>query len=379
MFRPQIQKTKTLFFIACLSMLSVFVVSKSQSSIAKDGLDDKKKATKIMQKYIQSLKLMKNFIVNKNDIYNTGLIGVESSSITTVFNENDKNFLNSKLACTHPNFSALMVHFLNEAEVNSGDTIAVSMTGSLPGANLSLLAACEALNIYPVILSSVGSSSWGANRENMTWLDIEAHLFKNQIINHRSLAVSIGGENDLGENLSDDGIEIIEENIISNNAKLINENSLKENIDYKMDIYNSKLDINNYRAFVNIGGGASSIGYGTGKDSMKVGVAFPIELDDIVNDNKYFSNSLAYNFMDQDVAFINIKNINLLAKDWGLYPPSTSIGINRGQLFYEIEKYNLKTIVLALIINLGIIAAIGIYSHKQIKRRMRNEEFDSVL
>ena len=79
------------------------------------------------------------------------------------------------------------------------------------------------------------------------------------------------------------------------------------------------------------------------------------------------------------IIFIKFKNINLLAKDWCLYPPSTSIGINRGQLFYEIEKYNLKTIVLALIINLGIIAAIGIYSHKQIKRRMRNEEFDSVL
>ena len=379
MFRPQIQKTRTLFLIACISMLSVYIVSKSESSIAKDGLKDKKEATRIMQKYIKSLENIDGYIINDKDIYNTGLIGVESSSITTIFNESNENFLDSKLACAHPNFSALMVHLFKEAELNSGDTVAVSMTGSLPGANLALLAACEALKIHPIILSSVGSSSWGANREDMTWLDIETNLYDKKMIDYRSLAVSIGGENDLGENLSDDGIEIIEENIISNNSDLINENSLKENIDYKMDLYTSKLPIENYSAFINIGGGASSIGYGAGKDSMKVGVLFPIEIDDLIKDNKYFSSSSAYSFMDAGVAFINIKNINLLAKDWGLYPPSKLIEVNRGKLFYEIEKYNLKTIIFALIINLGIIIAIGLYSHQQIKRRMKNEEYDSVL
>ena len=379
MFRPQIQKTRTLFLIACISMLSVYIVSKSESSIAKDGLKDKKEATRIMQKYIKFLENIDGYIISDKDIYNTGLIGVESSSITTIFNESNKNFLDSKLACTHPNFSALMVHLFKEAELNSGDTVAVSMTGSLPGANLALLAACEALKIHPIILSSVGSSSWGANREDMTWLDIETNLYDKKMIDYRSLAVSIGGENDLGENLSDDGIEIIEENIISNNSVLINENSLKENIDYKMDLYTSKLPIKNYSAFINIGGGASSIGYGAGKDSMKVGVLFPIEIDDLIKDNKYFSSSSAYSFMDAGVAFINIKNINLLAKDWGLYPPSELIEVNKGKLFYEIEKYNLKTIIFALIINLGIIIAIGLYSHQQIKRRMKNEEYDSVL
>ena len=185
MFRPQIQKTRTLFLIACISMLSVYIVSKSESSIAKDGLKDKKEATRIMQKYIKSLKNIDGYIVSDKDIYNTGLIGVESSSITTIFNESNKNFLDSKLACTHPNFSALMVHLFKEAELNSGDTVAVSMTGSLPGANLALLAACEALKIHPIILSSVGSSSWGANREDMTWLDIETNLYDKKMIDYQ--------------------------------------------------------------------------------------------------------------------------------------------------------------------------------------------------
>ena len=379
MFRPQIQKTKTLFFIACLSIASVYLVSQSHTYIEKDGIDDKIKATEIMQEYINSIKNNNMVSMSSKDIYNTGLVGLESSNITTVFSQDKKNFLDSKIACTHPNFSALVVHLFKEAEISAGDTVAVSMTGSFPGANLAFFATCEALGVYPVILSSLGSSSWGANRENFTWIDIESYLFENKFINHKSLAVSIGGENDLGENLSDKGIEIIEENIIANNFDLINENSLKENIDYKMNMYASKLPIEDYSAFINIGGGSSSIGFGSAKDSMKVGVLFPIEIDDILDKNKYFDPSLAYHFMNKGVAFINIKNINILGRDWDLYPPNQSIAINNGKLFYETETYNLKIIILVLVINLGLITGIGFYSHQQIKRRMKNEEYDSVL
>ena len=379
MFRPQIQKTKTLFLIACLSMVSVYLVSQSNTYIEKDGIDDKIRATKIMQSCINSIKKSNLVSINDEDLYQTGLIGVESSNITTVYNEGSKNFLNSKISCTHPNFSALVVHLFKEAEINSGDTVAISMTGSLPGANLALMAACEALDVSPIILSSVGSSSWGANREDFTWLDMESYLYNEKLIKDKSLAVSIGGENDLGENLTDKGIEIIEENIISNNFDLVNESSLKENIDSKMNMYKRKLPIENYSAFINIGGGSSSIGYGAAKDSMKVGVLFPIEIDDIIEDNKYFSSSLAYNFMNKGVTFINIKNINILGKDWGLYPPDKSIDINNGKLFYETENYNLNVIIFTLLLNLGLITFIGIYSHQQIKRRMKNEEYDSVL
>ena len=107
MFRPQIQKTKTLFFIACLSMVSVYLVSQSNTYIKKDGIDDKIRATKIMQSYIDSIKKSNLVSINDEDLYQTGLIGVESSNITTVYNEGSKNFLNSKISCTHPNFSAL--------------------------------------------------------------------------------------------------------------------------------------------------------------------------------------------------------------------------------------------------------------------------------
>ena len=85
------------------------------------------------------------------------------------------------------------------------------------------------------------------------------------------------------------------------------------------------------------------------------------------------------NFLQNDVVFINIKSINVLARNWKLYPPSTSITKFSGNLFYEKEEYNIRTIVIALLINLVLVVYIGVRSQKQIKRRMQNEEFDTIL
>ena len=379
MFKPEIQNNKVLIILALIGLASVYWVSNSYNLIEKDNLDEKIKAVRSMDEYIKRIKKTSDLEISEYDIYNTGLLGVKSSLITTIQDSDDKNYLDSKLACTHPNFAALIVHFFKESELEKGDTVAVSMTGSLPGANLAFLAACDAMEIYPVILSSIGSSAWGANRERLTWLDMESVLYNNNLIQFRSEGVSIGGENDSGENLTDEGIEIIEENIISNDIMLINENTLSNTVQYKMDLFDNKLSIDKYKAYINIGGGVSSIGYGTGKDTMKVGVIFPIELSDLVEENEGFSESIAYNFLQNDIVFINIKSINLLANNWGLYPPSSSIEKFSGNLFYEKEQYNIKTIIIALLINIILITYIGIRSHRQIKRRMQNEEYDAIL
>ena len=48
MFRPQIQKSRTLVFMAFITMLSVFWVSNSMEYIPTDDINEKKQATKIM-------------------------------------------------------------------------------------------------------------------------------------------------------------------------------------------------------------------------------------------------------------------------------------------------------------------------------------------
>ena len=382
MFRPQIQKSRVLVIIATITMSTIFWVANSIEYIPTDDIKEKIEATKTMSEYIESLKNITNNNISKHDIYKSGLIGLDSSSTTSLFDQPENSFLNSKIACTHPNFSALIVHLFNEAELKKGDTIAVSVTGSLPGANIALLAACGSFDLTPIIISSVASSAWGANKENLTWLDIESNLYDNKLIkyDYKSKASSIGGEGDIGENLTDAGIETIEDNIISNDIrKFINEKSHQGNIGKKIDVYSSYAPIQNYSAFINIGGNSSSIGSGVGKDTMKVGVIFPIEIMDMVEEHYGFEGSIAHKFLANDVVFINIKNIKELSKSWDLYPPDISIEKNEGSLFYSQEPYTITTIFISLMINILIISIVGIHSHKQIKRRMKNEEYDSIL
>ena len=376
MFRPQIQKTRVLLIIAIFNLILVYISANSKEYIPKDGLSQKLKATKIMNECIKLLST-KSTDINNEDLYKTGIVGVDSSLITTIFDSEDKKIKNSKVACTHPNFSALVVEMFQEAQLKKGDNIAISMTGSLPGANIATLAACKAMDLKPTIISSVGSSAWGANKEDFSWLDMEEYLYLENIFDVKSIASSIGGENDLGDNLSDKGIEIIEDIISSKDVEFVNNKTLVKNIKRKIQIYKNKNDEFNYKAFVNIGGGATSLGYGNEKDNIKVGVIYPIEKKQIDYDG--FDGSIAKYFLDNDVTFINIKSINLLAKNVGLYPPDKSNAVNEGPLFYLERKYNLVTIVICVIFSFLSIGGVGFYSHYEIKKRMQEYEPDSII
>ena len=295
--------------------------------------DDKINAANHMNSCIKILNEEHSHI-SESDLYKTRLIGIQTSPITTI-QDSDSSMLRSKQLTTHPNFAAYIVELFHESELSNGDTIAVSMTGSFPGANLALLSACEVMNIKPIIISSVGSSSWGANREELSWLDMELYLYDKGGIHFKSLASSIGGKDDLGSQISEKGVENIEEIIGSKNIELVNKENLELNISRKIEIYNNHKKVSDYKAYINIGGGVASIGPGDGKKSLKAGIISPLEKNKIQYEG--FSNSMAKIFLDKGVTFINIKNINLLAKSAGLYPPDKSIKINEGSLFY-LEK-----------------------------------------
>ena len=375
MFRPQIQKTSTLFFIALFNLVLVFLAVKSETKVKKIGYEDKIIAVEMMEQLI--FELNKNFIIEKSklDLYNSGLIGLQNSPITTI-QDNDSLMFKSKLLTTHPNFAALIVEFFYDAEISSGDTIAVSMTGSFPGANLALLSVCETMNITPIIMSSAGSSAWGANRVDLSWPIIESYLFDNNFLRNRSIVYSMGGDNDNGDNLSDKGIEILESSI-PNNVNFINEFSLIDNISKKINFFDS--NSNNYSMYVNIGGGASSLGNGLDKDSLQVGLINFLDIQDIGFSE--FKKSISYNFLtEKSIPMLNIKNIiKLVPQDYVSDIMTGDMKVGKGSLFYKYDPYNPFVISLCLLLSIALIVAIGIYSHIQIKKRMETHEVDSVV
>ena len=385
MFRPQIQRTRILFALAFVSLCLVYMVSNSKTYINNFNIDKKYLAVDIMVESINIIK--KNKSISPSDIYKTGLIGDANSDITTI-QYKDSLILQSKIATTNPNFSAFIIDLLEESNLEKGDSVAVSMTGSFPGANIAVLSACKALGLNPVIISSLGSSSWGANTINYSWLEIEKKLNDNDILNYQSIGCSIGGENDLGDNLSDDGIELIEEIIAESDVLFINESNLDKNISKKINLFD---EIMNYSAFINIGGNASSLGPGKGKGSIKGGIINPILKDDsseIYFDNenselfyKDFKKSISYHFLDKNIPVINIKNINSLLKDYGVeyLLDSDTNKIKEGKLYYDIERFNVMTIWFALITSVVMSLIIGLYSHYEIRKKMKEDEVDSII
>jgi len=375
MFRPQIQKTSTLFFIALFNLVLVFLAVKSETKIKKIGYDDKIIASELMEQLI--FEINKNFRIEKSklDLYNSGLIGLQNSPITTI-QDNDSLMFKSKLLTTHPNFAAVIVEYFYDAEISSGDTIAVSMTGSFPGANLALLSVCETMNITPMIMSSAGSSAWGANRVDLSWPIIESYLFDNNFLKNRSIVYSMGGDNDNGDNLSDKGIEILESSI-PNNVNFINEFSLIDNISKKINFFDSKSS--NYSMYVNIGGGASSLGNGLDKDSLQVGLINYLDIQDISLNE--FKNSISYNFLtEKSIPMLNIKNIiKLVPQDYISDLMTGNMKVGGGSLFYKYDPYNPFVISVCLLLSIALIVSIGVYSHMQIKKRMETHEIDSVI
>ena len=375
MFRPQIQKTSTLFFIALFNLVLVFLAVKSETKIKKIGYDDKIIASELMEQLI--FEINKNFRIEKSklDLYNSGLIGLQNSPITTI-QDNDSLMFKSKLLTTHPNFAAVVVEYFYDAEISSGDTIAVSMTGSFPGANLALLSVCETMNITPMIMSSAGSSAWGANRVDLSWPIIESYLFENNFLKNRSIVYSMGGDNDNGDNLSDKGIEILESSI-PNNVNFINEFSLIDNISKKINFFDSKSS--NYSMYVNIGGGASSLGNGLDKDSLQVGLINYLDIQDISLNE--FKNSISYNFLtEKSIPMLNIKNIiKLVPQDYISDLMTGNMKVGGGSLFYKYDPYNPFVISVCLLLSIALIVSIGVYSHMQIKKRMETHEIDSVI
>ena len=346
------------------------------------GYEAKIKATKIMSNAIKSLKAYgkteKNVIIYKDiDPNFTGLIFKDDTKLKT-----GPGDLESKQTTLKPNFSALIVDLLIQAGVEIGDTIAVGMTGSMPGANIALYSACESLGVFPVVISSIGASMWGATDTNYTWLDMESHLFEENIISTRSIASSLGGVGDClrkGGNFGgEESRRIAEKSIIRNGVNKIQykvsreSKNLSNSIKQRMELYSKFDGLKSYSAYVNIGGGVASIGVGGGDKISKSGVLFPANID-----NYNLNNSVVREFAVRNIPIVHILKIQNLVKDvipWG----GKNLPIGEGKLFYD-KRYNLLVTVIALLLSLGSVIAVGIVSHRQIKKRMNTFEPESII
>jgi len=198
----------------------------------------------------------KELILDKTgDLNQTGLIGLESSSITTSLGS-----LEAKRTTTNPNFAALLVFLLNKTGIRKGDTVAVGASGSFPALIIAVLSAAKAMDLKPLVICSLGASQWGANNPDFFWLDIQNCLLKAGIFDTRPIGFSLGGEKDTGEDMSSEGRSFLKEEIRESGILFIQESDLERNVKARMRLYEEYAGKDRINAFINIGGGWSNIG-----------------------------------------------------------------------------------------------------------------------
>ena len=297
--------------LALLSLMAFLAVEYGKEDVKLKWYDQKLEASKIASKateYLKEFRMQKSVFVDVvNDPNETALIGQDITPITT-----DRGFIEAKLTSTNPNFAAVVVDMLKEAELEEDDIVAIAFTGSFPGLNIAVHSAVQTLKLKPIIITSVGASNWGANDPFYTWLDMEKILFKAGIFKNKSVAASIGGGVDRGRGLSPDGRQLIIDAINRNKIEFINEEHLESSVQKRIDIFNEQRKKEKIKAFINVGGGISSIGSVENYKFIPGGLSISLPM------KNYPVRGVMIYMAEKNIPIIHLLNVNQLAQKYGL-------------------------------------------------------------
>jgi len=375
-FIPAIQKTSTLVGLSFLALVCFLISFNTKTIDVSPSYEHKVKAAQLMEQAMRVLKGSRMeegiFIDIENDPNETGLVGSPFSLITT-----DEGDLDAKLTTLDPNFSAAIVDLMYQVSLKENDTVAILMTGSMPGANIGVLTACQSLGVHPVTITSIGASQWGANQVDFTWLDMESILYENDLIPARSIAASIGGRNDMGRLLSPSGRRIIMDNIASHSLPLIKTGKLADNISERMATFRSMLPAMNYKAVINVGGGVASLGTSFNLKLLPPGVVNRKDVTDIGRPGGI--EGVFAKLVKLNIPGLHILNIRPLIEQFNMpFAPIPIPEIGAGSL-YAVERYNLLVAGICLLIVGGSVFSVGLQSKRKIKEHLMQHEPDSLL
>ncbi|KAF0195781.1 MAG: hypothetical protein FD166_2747 [Bacteroidetes bacterium] len=344
-------------FIALLSLFAFIAVENSKREVKEEWYSEKLAAAKLSQQaamYLKGYRLEEGvFIEEVNDPNQTALIGQEYTQITT-----DRGYIDAKLSSLNPNLAAVIVQYLKDAGLEENDQVAVAFTGSFPALNISVIAAIEVLKLRPIIISSVGSSNYGANDPYFTWLDMETVLFNSGVFHHKSVAASIGGGFDEGRGLSPEGRSLIIEAIKRNKVNLISEDHLEKSIDKRMLIYNKESKGRQVKAFINVGGGIASLGHTVNAGLIPTGLN--MELPSV----NYPVRGVIVQMGQRKIPVIQLVNIKEILGRFGL--PNSPVPLpepGNGGIFVSM-KYNLVVTAIAAFILILVVVLIYIAEKK---------------
>ncbi len=272
MIRQSQHPTWLLVVMALVAVLTYVGVKEVNLTVPQANREEKLLAAQCMQRatvHLQRVIPMQvpQAFVGNRDPNRTGLIGPLLTPITT-----DTGILRAKLTTTNPNFAAVVVDLLKKAGVRPRDLVSASMTGSMPGLNVATWCAMQALDLEGLVISSVGASNHGATWPEMTWLDMEKSLYEAGLFTRHSVAATRGGSQDRGAGLSKKGVDLMDRAIRRAGLRRLRFTNTAGGIRARMSLYETLAAGRPIRAYINVGGGITSLGSSANRDLIKSGL-----------------------------------------------------------------------------------------------------------
>jgi len=187
----------------------------------------------------------------ESDPWNCGLIGIEWSGITTTLGD-----LGAKRTACNPAWAVQFSRWFNELGLKPDDHIAIYASGSFPGLLLNAIAAAEAQELNPLLVVSLGASTWGANHPDSPWPVLAAELRRSGFIRKRADYYTLGGAAELGHGLPPEGEALLRKAVKDAGVELLTADNLEEMIARKTEL----LERYQPRLLINIGGSQANLG-----------------------------------------------------------------------------------------------------------------------
>lgn len=293
--------------------------------------DLKVRAAETMQAYLEQIRQYKQELgleESPEDIHHSGIIGLPFTGITTT-----NGAIEAKRTAADPNMAALVVQLLLEAGIVPGDRVGAGFSGSFPGLNLAVLAACETMGVELVYIPSVGSSTYGANWPELTFPEITVRLVEDGLLKTRPIAYSYGGSKDCGLDMDPALLADISRRMEQAGVALLYEEDYAKNLSARRALY-QQID-----CFVGVGGNLTTSGLG----ERDLGCGLLTNLQHAIPDA---GSGLVELYGADGLPVIYLLNIKYLVADYGLpYDPEVPASIGQGPLYQQMAYPKMPGII----------------------------------
>lgn len=268
----------------------------------------------------------------ENDPWQCGMIGLEWSGTTTTLGD-----LASKRTACNPAWAIQFTRWFSELNLQPGDHIAIYSSASFPGLLLNALVAAEEMQLKPLLIVSLGASTWGANHPDNLWPVQAAELRRGGFVRKQADYYTLGAGAELGHGLSPEGEELLRLAANATGVELLVAENLEKMIALKSDL----LEGFQPRVFINIGGSQANLGTSEGVLKLQTGFV-------PANEVSMAGNGVIGFAMQYGIPVIHMLNIKSISERVGIPYDSTprKVGPNRAGTVWSLLGFALFFVVL---------------------------------